>query len=67
MVCEHRSKYFKLCIFFSRNMGLSQTIYNICFKRTSSMVVTIGVGAFVYERRKFAILLHILDFIFDEK
>merc|ERR1711890_77953 len=42
--------YKKSCFPQIRNMGLSQTIYNVCFKRTSSMVVTIGVGAFFYER-----------------
>ena len=40
----------------SRSMGIAQTLYNVCFKRTSSMVVTIGVGAFAYERCKFIIV-----------
>ena len=44
----------------SSSMGIAQTLYNVCFKRTSSMVVTIGVGAFAYERCKF--ILFFLNF-----
>ena len=31
-------------------MGLSQIVYNSLFKRTSTFVLTIAVGAFAFER-----------------